>query len=96
MLNQILNVHVCPSKKLLVYSIALDLNSQPNITNLPASVSVDEDIAGGTVIFTLTSQDLDPTDPLTHSFSVSPITAQGLFSFDSASKYINSPKIFGL
>nr|XP_019928267.2 protocadherin Fat 3 [Crassostrea gigas] len=63
----------------------LNLNSQPNITNLPASVSVDEDIAGGTVIFTLTSQDLDPTDPLTHSFSVSPITAQGLFSFDSAS-----------
>ncbi|XP_078334125.1 protocadherin Fat 4-like [Crassostrea virginica] len=63
----------------------LNLNSQPNITNLPSTVSVDEDIAGGTVIFTLTSQDLDPTDPLTHSFSVSPITAQGLFSFDSAS-----------
>ena len=67
--------------------IDLDLNSQPNITNLPSTVSVDEDIAGGTVIFTLTSQDLDPTDPLTHSFSVSPITAQGLFSFDSASEF---------
>ncbi|XP_061186596.1 cadherin-23-like [Saccostrea echinata] len=61
----------------------LNLNNQPNITNLPASVSVDEDIAGDTVIFTVTSQDLDATDPLTYTFTVSPISAQGLFSFDS-------------
>ncbi|XP_048729924.2 protocadherin-like protein [Ostrea edulis] len=66
----------------------LNLNNQPNITNLPASVSVDEDIAGGTVIFTVTSQDLDLTDSLTYTFTVSPITAQGLFSFDSTSGQI--------
>ena len=65
-----------------------DLNSVPYFTNMPSpqTENIAEDIAGGTLIYTLTSQDNDPGAALVYSMNVDPVTETSKFSFSTNSK----------
>uniref|UniRef100_K1QTH8 Cadherin EGF LAG seven-pass G-type receptor 2 n=1 Tax=Magallana gigas TaxID=29159 RepID=K1QTH8_MAGGI len=58
-----------------------DLNNVPTFTNLPATISQNEDTASGTVLYTLTSFDADAGATLSYTMTVNPPAYSGLFTF---------------
>ncbi|XP_022292060.2 cadherin EGF LAG seven-pass G-type receptor 2-like isoform X2 [Crassostrea virginica] len=58
-----------------------DLNNVPSFTNLPATISVNEDTSSGTVLYTVTSYDADPGATLSYTMTVTPSQYSGLFTF---------------
>ena len=69
--------------------IFTDLNNVPSFTNLPATISVNEDTSSGTVLYTVTSYDADPGATLSYTMTVTPSQYSGLFTFATNSKYKN-------
>ena len=71
----------------------INVNKVPYYTNLPESVSVNEDVTAAADIFTADATDNDG-DSLTYSlFDVSPTTS--VFAIDSSSKYNSTCQSFG-
>lgn len=68
--------------------LRLDLNSVPYFTNMPSpqTENIAEDIASGTLLYTLTSQDNDPGATLVYSMNVDPVSETSKFSFSTNSK----------
>lgn len=62
-----------------------NLNSVPYFTNMPSpqTENIAEDIASGTLLYTLTSQDNDPGATLVYSMNVDPVTETSKFSFST-------------
>lgn len=58
-----------------------DLNNVPTFTNLPATISKNEDTASGTVLYTVTSFDADAGATLSYTMTVNPPAYSGLFTF---------------
>ncbi|XP_048729056.1 cadherin EGF LAG seven-pass G-type receptor 2-like isoform X2 [Ostrea edulis] len=58
-----------------------NLNNVPSFTNLPATISVNENTASGTVLYTLTSYDADAGATLSYSMTVTPPADAGKFTF---------------
>ena len=52
----------------------------------PQTENIAEDIASGTLLYTLTSQDNDPGAALVYSMNVDPVTETSKFSFSTNSK----------
>lgn len=67
-----------------------DLNNVPTFTNLPATISQNEDTASGTVLYTLTSFDADAGATLSYTMTVNPPAYAGLFTFATNSEFIIS------
>ncbi|XP_061176116.1 protocadherin Fat 1-like isoform X2 [Saccostrea echinata] len=58
-----------------------NLNNIPTFTNLPATISVNENTASGTVLHTLTSYDADAGATLSYTWTVTPPAESGKFTF---------------
>jgi hypothetical protein len=70
--------------RVLYYS---DLNNVPSFTNLPSTISVNENTASGTILYTLTSYDADAGATLSYTMTVTPAADAGKFTFATNSKY---------
>lgn len=73
------------SDRIFIFS---DLNNVPTFTNLPATISQNEDTASGTVLYTLTSFDADAGATLSYTMTVNPPAYAGLFTFATNSEFV--------
>ncbi|KAK3087337.1 hypothetical protein FSP39_004813 [Pinctada imbricata] len=60
-----------------------NVNNVPYYTNLPASISINEDTAAGTLLYTLTAYDGDAGATLTYAMNVDPAADSGKFTFNT-------------
>lgn len=70
-----------------VFFFLFHLGNTPQFISVPTTLSVDEDIAVGTTLITVTATDADLSDNLTYTLmSTSPVSTS--FNFDPISGYL--------
>ncbi|XP_048744688.2 cadherin-23-like isoform X2 [Ostrea edulis] len=67
-----------------------DVNTPPLVTNLPTTVSVPENTAASTTIFTVTKSDINSLDTHTWTSTISPTSGHLYFTIDSSTGAIKT------
>ncbi|XP_055996535.1 cadherin-23-like isoform X2 [Ostrea edulis] len=67
-----------------------DVNTPPVVTNLPTTVSVPENTAASTTIFTVTKSDVNSLDTHTWTSTISPTSGDPYFTIDSSTGAIKT------
>ncbi|ESO90084.1 hypothetical protein LOTGIDRAFT_164389, partial [Lottia gigantea] len=71
------------SKQLIIRVIVNDLNSRPEITNLPESISIPENTPAGTQLILLKYNDVDRVQIFNPTCTVTPATSASVFTLGS-------------